>query len=388
MSVSFFGDYDTTETVIIPFNTFDSNDPAASVTITNLVAADVEIHKDGGLTQRASDNGVTVSINFDTVTGNHIVSIDLSDNSDAGFYAAGSRYQVRMEGTTVDAGTINAWIGAFSIGCTLRPTVDGRTLDVTAAGEAGLDLDNTSGALGTTDFDADFITAGLIADNALVAANFAASSLDGKGDWNVGKTGYSLAADQSSVTIGTVTTNTDMRGTDSAALASVVGALTDVAAAGDPTTADTVMQYVKQLINILIGTAGVTTFPAEAAPGNTVSLAEVIRAIHTDVSEIGAAGAGLTDLGGMSTGMKAEVNTEMADVIKTDSVTQPGQATPPAANSLDQMIAYLYKNWRNKKDQDDSTWQLYNDDAATVDQKATVSKAAGVATKNEIATGP
>ena len=44
----------------------------------------------------------------------------------------------------------------------------------------------------------------------------------------------------------TTTTNTDMRGTDSAALASVVGALADAAAAGDPTSADTLMQYAKQ----------------------------------------------------------------------------------------------------------------------------------------------
>ena len=142
MSVAFYGDYDTTETVVIPFNTFSSDDPSASVTITNLVAADVEIHKDGGTTQRSSDNGVTVTIDFDTVTGNHIVSIDLSDNSDAGFYAAGSRYQVRVEGTTIDGATINAWVGSFSVGCTLRPTVNGRTLDVTATGAAGIDWGN------------------------------------------------------------------------------------------------------------------------------------------------------------------------------------------------------------------------------------------------------
>ena len=93
-------------------------------------------------------------------------------------------------------------------------------------------------------------------------------------------TGYNKA----NSTIGTTTANTDMRGTDSAALASVLGALDDAAAAGDPTNADTVMKYVKQLINILIGTDGIGTFPAEAAPGNAVSLAEVIRAIHVDVT--------------------------------------------------------------------------------------------------------
>ena len=87
-----------------------------------------------------------------------------------------------------------------------------------------------------------------------------------------------------SSTIGTCTTNTDMVGTDGAALAAVVGALADAAADGAVTEADTLMKYIKQLINILIGAPGVVAFPAEAAPANGVSLAEVIRAIAIDVA--------------------------------------------------------------------------------------------------------
>ena len=138
--VPFFGDYNTTETVNLPFNAFSSDDPSASVTITNLAAGDIEIHKDGAIVQRASDNGVTVSIDFDGVTGNHMAHIDLSDNSDAGFYANGSRYQVRIEGTTIDGATVNAWIGCFSVGCTLRPTTAGRTLDIQSTGEVDANL--------------------------------------------------------------------------------------------------------------------------------------------------------------------------------------------------------------------------------------------------------
>lgn len=154
MSVPFYGDYDTTETVNIPFNTFSSDDPSASVTITNLAAGDIEIHKDGSTTQRSSDNGVTVSIDFDSITGNHMAHIDLSDNTDAGYYAAGSRYQVRMEGTTVDGATINAWIGSFSIGCTLRPTTAGRTLDVESGGCAGVDWGNVANPTTAVDLSA------------------------------------------------------------------------------------------------------------------------------------------------------------------------------------------------------------------------------------------
>ena len=148
------GDYDTTETVHIPVNSFSSDDPTASVTITNLAAGDVEIHKDGSTTQRSSDSGVSVTIDFDSVTGNHIVSIDLSDNTDAGFYSAGSRYLVRIEGTTVDGGTINAWVGGFSIGCTLRPTTAGRTLDVESGGCAGVDWGNVANKTTANDLSA------------------------------------------------------------------------------------------------------------------------------------------------------------------------------------------------------------------------------------------
>lgn len=172
-----------------------------------------------------------------------------------------------------------------------------------------------------------------------------------------------------------------MRGTDNAALASVVGALADAAADGDPTSADTVMQYVKQLINILVGTAGVVTFPAEAAPANAVSLAEVLRAIHADVTglngdamrgtdsaalasvctearlseldeatagkmanqvdeirtdtgEIGTAGAGLTGVG-LATGAVD------ADALATDAVNEIARAILPQTNQALSNLEFL-----------------------------------------------
>lgn len=139
----YFGDFSEDQTVYIPFNTFDSNDPSASVTITNLADADIMVHKDGSATQIVTD-GATVAIDFDTITGNHLITIDTSASAD---YSTGSDYLVRIEGTTVDAATINAWVGSFSIenrhsAGALRPTTAGRTLDVTATGAAGVDWGN------------------------------------------------------------------------------------------------------------------------------------------------------------------------------------------------------------------------------------------------------
>lgn len=151
----YFGDHLEDQTVYIPFNTFDSNDPSASVTITNLADADIMVHKDGSTTQITTD-GATVAIDFDTITGNHLITIDTSVSAD---YSTGSDYLVRIEGTTVDGATINAWVGSFSIdnragARALRATTAGRTLDVTATGAAGIDWGNIENASTVVDLSA------------------------------------------------------------------------------------------------------------------------------------------------------------------------------------------------------------------------------------------
>jgi len=97
----------------IPFNTFDSN--GASATVSGLVASGVHIHKEGDVAQRTSSAGITVFTDFDGVTGNHLIKIDLSDNTDPDFYESGNDYSVRAEGLTVDSQNLNVWLGSFSI---------------------------------------------------------------------------------------------------------------------------------------------------------------------------------------------------------------------------------------------------------------------------------
>ena len=110
----YYGDFLEDETVYIPFNTFDSNDPSASVTVTDLVATDVEVWKDG-VKQSTSGAGVTVTVNIGSNNGSHLIAIDTSNTTDASFYVTGADYQVRINGATVDGATINAFVGAFSI---------------------------------------------------------------------------------------------------------------------------------------------------------------------------------------------------------------------------------------------------------------------------------
>ena len=104
----YYGNINEDDTVELTFNTFDS--AGASVTVTDFASTDVHVHKDAGLTQ--TNAGVTIIINYDGVTGNHMIIIDTSADV---FYATGSNYEVRVEGITVDTQTINAFVGSFSI---------------------------------------------------------------------------------------------------------------------------------------------------------------------------------------------------------------------------------------------------------------------------------
>lgn len=70
------------------------------------------------------------------------------------------------------------------------------------------------------------------------------------------------------------------------------------------------------------------------------------------------------------------------------SVPEPAQGTPAATTSLLDKLGFLYKAWRNKKTQTATQYSLFNDDAATVDHKATVSDDGTTTTIGEVATGP
>lgn len=153
------------------------------------------------------------------------------------------------------------------------------------------------------------------------------------------------------------------------------------AAAGDPSTTESVMQYVKQLVNVLVGTTGVTTWATGAAPASGVSISEALRAVYDDTNSLDA-----TKI--PDTISLANINAEVVDVVNTDTITLPGQVAPPLAPTHRQAIGWLYKVLRNRTTQTSTQWTLYADNETTVDAKSTVSDDGTTAIKQEIVTGP
>ena len=102
--------------IYIPFATYGTD--RESITATGLATSDIKIYKDGAIAQRTGVSGVALlddGMDFDTITGIHAFSIDLSDNDDAGFYAAGSEYWVVVDSIIVNTQTVSFIAAVFNI---------------------------------------------------------------------------------------------------------------------------------------------------------------------------------------------------------------------------------------------------------------------------------
>ncbi len=103
--------YKVNSTVYIWYETKDATPAGIAPTANGTVV----IKKNDSTTERTSLNGVTHTISHDGDVGQNLIKIDLSDNTDAGFYAANSHIQVGIRSQTVDGVTDSPIIEEFGI---------------------------------------------------------------------------------------------------------------------------------------------------------------------------------------------------------------------------------------------------------------------------------
>ena len=84
----------------------------------------------------------------------------------------------------------------------------------------------------------------------------------------------------------------------------------------------------------------------------------------------------------------SSVNAEIVDVMTVDTTTLPGQEAPSLAPTISEMMAWLYKSYRNREIQTATQYSLFADNGTTVDAKATISDNGTTFDKNEVVTGP
>jgi len=66
----------------------------------------------------------------------------------------------------------------------------------------------------------------------------------------------------------------------------------------------------------------------------------------------------------------AQVNTEVSDVLKTDTITEQPVGKPSATPTLEQAIGYLFMAWRNKATATSSELKYHNDAGANLCKSA------------------
>lgn len=164
--MSYRGDFDTSAVIYGKFTTFR---PSTGAAFTLGGTPALSVYKDNSTTQ--STTGVTLTVDFDSVTGLHHFAIDTS--ADGAFYAAGSFFDIVITTGTVDSvSVVGTVVASFTIrkNSALKPTVSGRTLDVSAGGEAGVDWANVGSP--TTAVNLSGTDIQTVANGALTAAKF------------------------------------------------------------------------------------------------------------------------------------------------------------------------------------------------------------------------
>ena len=149
-------------------------------------------------------DGITLDVDHDGVTGLNLLTIAATT---ANGFESGKDYNLVITTGTVDSvSAVGEVVGAFSIGRSaaavdLANATDGlgalKTL-IDALNDFDPSATNVSvgsiaaNAINAASINAGAITSGKFAAGAITATSIASSALNGKGNWNIGKTGYTL----------------------------------------------------------------------------------------------------------------------------------------------------------------------------------------------------
>lgn len=334
----YLGDFIAGVTINFQWNTIS----LSTGSVTRDTNGTIRIYKNSSITQRSSAAGITDTEDFDSLTGLHHCTIDLSDNTDAGFYAAGNDYTVVIQGMVIGSATINAvlahfsienrndkadvreWIGTAvatptvagvpevdithllgtawlapgtagtpdvnvklwnaltTVALPLAPTVAGRTLDVSVGGEAGIDWAN----IGSPTTAVNLSATNIDVDQVVASVSGAVGSV-------TGAVGSVAAGGITAASIATGAVDADALAAD--AVAEIADGVWDEDATGHQ-TGGTFGQAIGDpgADTTTIYQSVVTDAAGTNVAADIIAVKAQTAAIETDTAEIGAAGAGLT----------------------------------------------------------------------------------------------
>lgn len=313
MSRALLDTYPSGATIYCLFDAF-AGSTGAPITMTNFAVGDILIYKNGSTTQRSSTAGFTLldtdGVDFDSITGIHGFSIDLSDNTDSGFFAVGSQYIVVISTVTIDSQTMSFVAGGFRI--------------VAAENTAGFPAVDAAKLGGTTQTGRDIGTSVLLASGQKVDVDTIKTNPVVNGGTITFPTGATLAS-TTNITAGTIATVTNLTNapTNGDLTATMKTSVTTAATAATPT----------------ISTLGNNTITAASIAANAITAAKVadgtidaatFAAGAIDATAIAADAIGASELA-------SDAATEIADAVLRAALTE-SYASLHAAPTLTQLM--------------------------------------------------
>lgn len=341
------GDYAPSTVIRTKFTTCQ---PSTGAPFTLVGSPALAVYKDDSTTQ--STAGLTLSVNFDSVTGMHHAIIDTS--ADGTFYSTGSNFDLVLTAGTVDgisvAGTV---IASFSIGKANIATLSANAITAAVLAPASIDAATFAADTGFLTVRTGTAQAGAAGSLTLDAGASAVNDFY-KNDLLIltGGAGAGLAA-----------FITGYNGTTKVATVSPNWVITP-----DVTTTFTIQPF---------GSIPGATAPT-AADNAAAVWAAVARTLTAGTNIVLAKGVGLTGLNDLSA---AQVNAEVLDVLTVDTFAEPAGA-PPATTTLARKLGQLYMLLRNQVTVTDGTLSVYSD-ALAVQYTKTLSDAAGTYMETE-----
>lgn len=311
------GDFDTSTIIYGKFTTYR---PSTGAAFTLGGTPALSVYKDNSTTQ--STAGVTLTVDFDSVTGLHHFAIDTS--ADGAFYSAGSFFDIVITTGTVDSvSVVGTVVASFTIrrNSALKPTTAGRTLDVSSGGEAGIDWANigsptTAVNLSATNIDVDQVVAsvsGAVGSvTGLVAANLDVA----------------------------VSSRSTYAGADTAGTTTLLSRLTSGRASN--------------LDNLDATISSRSTYAGADTSGTTTLLSRLSAGRATNLDNLDAT------VSSRSTLTAANVKAEVLDVLNVDTFAEPTGA-PSATTTLAQKLGFIYQALRNRVTVTATTKTFHND---------------------------
>jgi len=271
------GDFDSSAVIYFKFTTFR---PSTGAPFTLAGTPALSVYKDNSTTQTTT--GVTLTVDFDGVTGLNHVAVDTSD----AFYAAGSFFDVVITTGTVDSvSAVGVVVGRFTLRKTacLKPTTAGRSLDVSSGGEAGIDFANIGSPTTTVNLSGTTISTSQV----VASVTGAVGSVTGSVGSVTGAVG-SVTGNVGGNVVGSVGSVTGAVGSVTGSVGSVTGNVGGNVVGSVASVTARVTANTDQLAGQTVTAANAVTFPSIVssltAAGVRTELAIELGRIDADIS--------------------------------------------------------------------------------------------------------